>query len=128
MFRYLYRISPMFCLLIIIIPISIAGITLRSQVLDVPEISRICASSNPASWCGLRDLVTNSRLYIASIIIGVIALRRASVNWSALSIMIGVLGLFSFNPYWSIANPDWSIAGLIIGIFAFMRSETSSSS
>ena len=123
MFRYLYKISPILCLLAIVIPISIIGIVLRTQVIDVPEISRICASSNPASWCGLRDLVIDSRIYIASIVIGVIALRYASVGWSALSIAIGILGLFSFNPYWSIANPDWSIAGLIIGIFAFMRCE-----
>jgi len=98
------------------------GVVLRTQVIDVPELSRICASSKPASWCELRNLVIDSRLYIASIVVGLIALRYASVNWSALSIAIGMLGLFSFNPYWSIANPDWSIAGLIIGLFAFMRS------
>ncbi len=123
MFRYLYKISPILCLSAIVIPISIIGISLRTQVIDVPEISRICASSKPASWCWLRDLVIDSRIYIASIIVGLIALRYASVGWSALSIAIGILGLFSFNPYWSIANPDWSIAGLIIGIFAFMRCE-----
>jgi hypothetical protein len=66
--------------------------------------------------------VIDSRLYITSIVVGLIALRYTSVGWSALSIAIGILGLFSFNPYWSISNPDWSIAGLIIGIFAFMRS------
>ena len=116
----------MLCLLMIVIPISIGGIALRTQVIDVPEITRNCASSTPASWCELRALAINPRVYIASLIAGLIALRRASVNWSALSIAIGVFGLFSFNPYWSIANPDWSIAGLILGLLAFMRSEEKS--
>lgn len=121
MFGYLYKRNSLLCLLIIVIPVLISGILLRIYVIDVPELSRICASSNPASWCGLRDLVTNSRIYIISIIFGVIALRYASVNWSALSIATGLFGLFSFNPYWSISTPDWSIAGLVLGIFAFMR-------
>ena len=123
MLRRLYKINPILCLFVIVIPVSIAGIALRTLVIDVPEITRHCASSTPSSWCELRALAINPRFYIASLVAGLIALRRASVNWSALSIAIGVLGLFSFNPYWSIANPDWSIAGLILGLLAFMRSE-----
>ncbi len=124
MLTYLYKINPMLCFFVIIIPVSIAGILLRIHIIDDPEFSRICGSSNPVTLCELRKLVINSRIYIASIVIGLIALRYASVNWSALSITIGVLGLFSFNPYWSVAYPDWGIAGLIIGVFAFMRSKT----
>ena len=123
MFRRLYKKSPMLCLLVVVIPVSIGGIALRTQVIDVPEITRICASSAPASWCDLRALAINPRTYIASLIAGLIALRRANINWSALSIALGTFGLFSFNPYWSFAYPDWSIAGLIAGLLAFMRSE-----
>ena len=123
MFRRLYKSSPTLCLLVIIASVSIGGVALRTQVIDVPEITRICASATPPSWCELRTLAINSRIYIASLIAGLIALRRASVNWSALSIAIGVFGLFSFNPYWSFTTPDWSIAGLIAGLLAFMRCE-----
>lgn len=126
MLTYLYKINPMLCFFVIIIPVSIAGILLRIHIIDDPEVSRICGSSNPVTLCELRKLVINSRIYIASIVIGLIALRYASVNWSALSITIGVLGLFSFHPHWSVVYPDWSIAGLIIGVFAFMRSEVRS--
>lgn len=122
MLRRLYKISPILCLFVIVVPVSIGGIALRALVIDVPEITRHCASANPASWCDLRALAINPYFYIASLIAGLIALRRVSVYWSALSIAIGVFGLFSFNPYWSIANPDWSIAGLILGLLAFMRS------
>jgi len=123
--KRLYKYSPTLCLLTIVVPVSAAGIALRVLMIDVPEITRICASSSPPSWCEIRALTINPRTYIFSFFIALIALHKASVNWSLLSIAIGTFGLFSFNPHWSNANPDWSLAGLTMGLLAFLRSQES---
>lgn len=94
----------------------------RYWFLDVPEYGRLCGSANPEWWCSLRQLIINPYVYMVSLICGLIALHQASLNWSLVSIAIGVLGLFSFNPAWNMAYPDWSIAGLLTGLFALMRS------
>lgn len=109
-------------LVLIVSSVSVLGILSRYWFLDVPEYGRLCASTDPAWWCSLRQLIINPYIYGVSLICGLIGLRKASLNWSLASIAIGVLGLFSFSPYWSIANPDWSIAGLLTGLFALMRS------
>lgn len=106
----------------LVLTVSIVGLLSRYWFLDVPAYVRICGSSSPEWWCTLRQWIINPYTYILSLVCGLIAIRQSSLNWSYASIAIGVLGLFSFNPYWSIANPDWSIAGLLTGLFALMRS------
>lgn len=121
MLNRIRQTHPIACLLLICGPVLLAGIALRILIIDVPGITRVCADSQPPYWCSLRSVVIDSRVYAASIVSALLAIRYNSLHLSCLAIAIGLFGLFSFNPNWSHTSPDWSICGLILGLLAYLR-------